>query len=71
MWDYALWAIETAGPTYIKLAQRASTRNDLFSPEFVGHFSKLQDETRGHSWKETEKALERAYGKGWKKTFAY
>jgi aarF domain-containing kinase len=53
------------------LAQWALTRNDLFSPEFVGHFSKLQDETRGHSWKETEKALERAYGKGWKKTFAY
>jgi len=70
-WDYALWAIETAGPTYIKLAQWASTRNDLFSPEFVGHFSKLQDETRGHSWKETEAALERAYGKEWRKVLSF
>jgi len=70
-WDYALWAIESAGPTYIKLVQWASTRNDLFSPEFVGHFSKLQDETRGHSWRETEQCLERAYGKDWKKLLSF
>ena len=70
-WDYALWAIESAGPTYIKLVQWASTRNDLFSPEFVGHFSKLQDETRGHVWRETEHALERAYGKEWKKILSF
>jgi hypothetical protein len=70
-WDYALWAIESAGPTYIKLAQWASTRNDLFSPEFVGHFSKLQAETRGHSWRETEQCLERAYGKDWKKLLSF
>eukprot|EP00986_Skeletonema_menzelii_P013361 scaffold7691_cov136-Skeletonema_menzelii.AAC.3 len=70
-WDYALWAIESAGPTYIKLVQWASTRNDLFSPEFVGHFSKLQDETRGHSWRETEQCLERAYGKEWKNILSF
>ncbi len=70
-WDYALWAIESAGPTYIKLVQWASTRNDLFSPEFVGHFSKLQDETRGHSWRETEQCLERAYGKDWKNILSF
>lgn len=70
-WDYALWAIESAGPTYIKLVQWASTRNDLFSPEFVGHFSKLQDETRGHAWRETEHALERAFGKEWKKILSF
>jgi len=70
-WDYALWAIETAGPTYIKLVQWASTRNDLFTPEFVGHFSKLQDETRGHTWHETTMTLERAYGKDWKKIISF
>lgn len=70
-WNYALWAIESAGPTFIKLVQWASTRNDLFSPEFVGHFSKLQDETRGHAWRETEHALERAYGKEWKKILSF
>ena len=70
-WNYALWAIESAGPTYIKLVQWASTRNDLFSPEFVGHFSKLQDETRGHTWKETEKILHRAYGPNWKNVLSF
>lgn len=70
-WDYALWAVETAGPTYIKLVQWASTRNDLFSPEFVGHFAKLQDETRGHSWGETERSLVRAYGRDWRDVLSF
>lgn len=70
-WDYALWAIEQAGPTCIKLVQWASTRNDLFSPDFVGHFSKLQDETRGHQWKDTEAALVRTYGKDWRSVLAF
>jgi len=70
-WDYALWAIETAGPTYIKLVQWASTRHDLFSPEFVSHFTKLQDETRGHSWKETEMTLVRSFGKDWRNVLSF
>lgn len=70
-WDYALWAIETAGPTYIKLVQWASTRHDLFSSEFVSHFSKLQDETRGHSWDETESTLIRAFGPNWRNIITF
>jgi len=70
-WDYALWAIETAGPTYIKLVQWASTRHDLFSSEFVSHFSKLQDETRGHSWDETESTLVRAFGPNWRNIITF
>jgi len=61
-WDYALWAIEKAGPTYIKLMQWASTRQDLFSPEFCAHFRKLQDETRGHSLRVTKKILQQELG---------
>lgn len=61
-WDYALWAIEKAGPTWIKLMQWASTRQDLFSPEFCAHFSKLQDSTKGHSWKETQRILQEQLG---------
>lgn len=52
-WQYALWGIEQAGPTYIKLVQWATTRHDLFSPEFCKTFSKLQDRTEGHSWQQT------------------
>jgi len=61
-WDYALWGIEKAGPTWIKLTQWASTRQDLFSPEFCQHFGKLRDETEGHSWKETQRILKEELG---------
>jgi hypothetical protein len=61
-WDYALWAIEKAGPTYIKLMQWASTRQDLFSPEFCAHFGKLRDDTRGHSLRETRRILHEELG---------
>ena len=37
-WSYALWGIEQAGPTFIKLTQWATTRQDLFSPEFCQYF---------------------------------
>jgi len=61
-WDYALWGIEKAGPTLIKLTQWATTRQDLFSPEFCLHFGKLRDETVGHSFAETQKILEEELG---------
>ena len=61
-WDYALWGIEKAGPTWIKLTQWASTRQDLFSPKFCHHFSKLQDDTVGHSWEETKVILKEQFG---------
>ena len=61
-WDYALWGIEKAGPTWIKMTQWASTRQDLFSPKFCDHFRKLQDNTEGHSWEETKKILKEQFG---------
>lgn len=61
-WAYALWGIEKAGPTWIKLVQWATTRQDLFSPEFCQYFGKLRDNTEGHSWKETARILETELG---------
>jgi aarF domain-containing kinase len=61
-WKYSLWAIEQAGPTWIKLAQWATTRQDLFSPAFCQYFGKLRDDTEGHSWKETLKILDQELG---------
>ncbi|GKY99144.1 hypothetical protein MPSEU_000869900 [Mayamaea pseudoterrestris] len=58
IWSYALWGIEQAGPTFVKLTQWATTRQDLFSPEFCSYFGKLRDETNGHSWKETLQILQ-------------
>jgi len=59
---YALYAIEAAGPTFIKLIQWATTRQDLFSPEFCMYFGQLRDQTKGHSWKETLQILEEDLG---------
>lgn len=61
-WEYALWGIEQAGPTLIKLVQWATTRQDMFSQEFCLHFGKLRDETRGHSWKATQEILQQDFG---------
>lgn len=61
-WKYSLWGIEQAGPTWIKLVQWATTRQDLFSPEFCQYFGKLRDATEGHSWKETQKILNAELG---------
>ena len=38
-------ALEELGPTFIKLGQILATRVDLFSPEWIAEFSKLQDAT--------------------------
>jgi len=65
-WEYNLWGIEYAGPTFIKLCQWASTRADLFPAVFCDRLSRLQDATRGHSWRETEGTLIDSFGKNWR-----
>jgi len=66
MWSYLLWAIEKSGPTFIKLAQWASTREDLFPAALTNRLVKLQDNTRPHGWKHTSKLLKAALG-DWEK----
>jgi ubiquinone biosynthesis protein len=36
-------ALEEMGPTFVKLGQLLATRVDLFDPEWIAEFSKLQD----------------------------
>ena len=38
-------ALETLGPTFVKLGQVLSTRVDLFTPEWIAELSKLQSHT--------------------------
>ena len=61
-WKYALWGIEKAGPTFVKWFQWATTRQDLFSPEFCQYFGKLRDQTRGHAWEFTDLLLKEDLG---------
>lgn len=42
--------------------QWATTRADLFSPEFCDYFGKLRDETVGHPWKHTEEIMKTDLG---------
>lgn len=39
-------ALEELGPTFVKLGQVLATRVDLFEPEWIAEFSRLQDNTR-------------------------
>ena len=66
-WDYIIWSIQHLGPTFIKLAQWASTRPDLFPPRLVNRLIKLQDDVAvNHPRGTIEKTLTAAFGARWK-----
>uniref|UniRef100_A0A7N6FGH8 ABC1 atypical kinase-like domain-containing protein n=1 Tax=Anabas testudineus TaxID=64144 RepID=A0A7N6FGH8_ANATE len=69
--DALLWVTETSGTTFIKLGQWASTRRDIFSPEFCECFSRLHVKVRPHSWAHTKQCLRRAFGESWKKVLVF
>ena len=66
-WYYklCLYCVEASGAACIKIMQWAGGRPDMFGREFCAVFSKLQDSTRPHSWKHTERAMVDAYGEDW------
>lgn len=69
--DALFWVTETSGPTFIKLAQWASTRRDIFSPAFCDRFSRLHVHVRPHSWTHTKVCLRRAFGEHWRQLFIF
>jgi ubiquinone biosynthesis protein len=54
--------LEELGPTFIKLGQIASTRADLFPPEWVNEFKKLQDMVPPFGFEDVKKTVEGALG---------
>lgn len=64
-WKYALFAVQNAGPAFVKLGQWASTRRDLFTNEFCHILSDLHLNCTPHSWQDTVKALEASFGPDW------
>jgi ubiquinone biosynthesis protein len=42
--------LEELGPTFVKLGQMLATRVDLFEPEWIAEFSKLQDSAPPAPW---------------------
>lgn len=66
LWAYALRAVHASGPAYIKLAQWASSRNDLFPVKFCQTFQRLHDHCFPHSWALTEQVLRKEMGADWR-----
>ncbi|KXS22091.1 ABC1-domain-containing protein [Gonapodya prolifera JEL478] len=64
LWWYGVLVecMERAGPTFIKLAQWASTREDLLPPALTTALSRLQADARPHSWEDTRRAVREAFG---------
>jgi ubiquinone biosynthesis protein len=50
-------ALEEMGPTFVKLGQILATRVDLFDPEWIAEFSKLQDSTPPSPYPEIHRQL--------------
>lgn len=50
-------ALEEMGPTFVKLGQLLATRVDLFDPEWIAEFSKLQDQAPTIDYAEIKQQL--------------
>ncbi|UCV04601.1 ABC1 kinase family protein [Dechloromonas denitrificans] len=50
-------ALEEMGPTFVKLGQVLATRIDLFEPEWIAEFGKLQDSAPAAPWADIRQQL--------------
>ena len=55
-------ALEEMGPTFVKLGQLLATRIDLFSPEWIKEFEKLQDQATAVPFEELLSQLQEDLG---------
>ncbi len=65
-WGYVVWAAQHLGPCFVKLAQWASTRPDIFPPKLIEHFVVLQDDVKiSYPFSVVEKTMSEAFGPDW------
>ena len=55
--------LEELGPTYVKLGQILSSRDDLFGPDWTAEFSKLQDSVPPFTLDQVHKVIQEEFGK--------
>jgi len=55
-------ALEDLGPTFMKLGQVLATRVDIFPPEWIAEFSRLQDEAPAVPFSEIRRQMEEDLG---------
>ncbi|GMR42994.1 hypothetical protein PMAYCL1PPCAC_13189, partial [Pristionchus mayeri] len=64
-WTAYIWALQAAGPTFIKLGQWLSTRRDIFSKNFCDRLSVLHTKTRKTRYfRDCERTLDEVFGEG-------
>ena len=68
-WSYVKFALQQAGPAFVKLGQWISTRRDVFQPDVCDTLCHLQKDCYTHSWHHTETILELELGEDWKDYF--
>ncbi len=56
-------ALQDLGPTFVKLGQVLATRPDIFPPQWIDEFSKLQDKVPPDPFEQLQPELERALGR--------
>ena len=64
-------ALESLGPTFIKLGQILSTRPDILPESWIEELMKLRDELPPVSWDRVEVILEEELGKSWMDNFDF
>lgn len=64
------WAFEVLGPTFVKLGQILATRPDLFGPEWITEFEKLQWQTPPLDFAELRAQVEEDLGAPLEELFA-
>ncbi|MBB6696108.1 AarF/ABC1/UbiB kinase family protein [Cohnella xylanilytica] len=62
--------LEELGPTFVKLGQLASTRSDLFPPEFVAELRRLQDDVPPFPFEDVRRIVEEQLGAPLEASFA-
>ncbi|MEM5788237.1 MAG: AarF/UbiB family protein, partial [Syntrophobacteraceae bacterium] len=62
--------LEELGPSFVKLGQLMSTRADLFPPEYIEEFKKLQDNVPPVPFTEVKAVIEKETGRELSKIFA-
>ena len=64
-------ALEEMGPTFVKLGQVLATRVDLFPPEWIAEFGKLQNQAPAVPWEQVHAHLVAALGNEPEEVFAH
>ncbi|MBP3036234.1 AarF/ABC1/UbiB kinase family protein [Arthrobacter sp. zg-ZUI100] len=62
--EYLRIALEELGPTFVKLGQLLSTRQDLLPPAYQAELAKLQDNAEPVPWEQIEPVLTGTLGAG-------